>query len=108
MHSKRAMEKNAEYEKNLLQAKVDSQAAIIESQNEKIAALEKKLDEAYSRTQELATTVAKNSGSTTYVTAPESTPSGKKVIKVYATNFQLKIKKVGGIFGERKFFLLCL
>jgi uncharacterized protein len=75
---KRAMEKNAEYEKNLLQAKVDSQAAIIESQNEKIAALEKKLDEAYSRTQELATTVAKNSGSTTYVTAPESTPSGKK------------------------------
>jgi hypothetical protein len=72
------MEKSAEYEKNLLQAKVDSQAAIIKSQNEKIAALEKKLDEAYSRTQELATTVAKNSGSTTYVTAPESTPSGKK------------------------------
>lgn len=75
---KRAMEKNAEYEKNLLQAKVDSQEATIKSQAEKIEALEKKLDDAYVRNQELATTVAKNSGSTTYVTASETTPSGKK------------------------------
>lgn len=75
---KRAMEKNAEYEKNLLQAKVDSQALTIQSQNEKIAALEQKLDAAYVRNQELATTVAKNSGSTTYVTQADNAPSGKK------------------------------
>ena len=75
---KRAIEKNAEYEKNLLQAKVDSQAAIIQSQNAKIESLEKKLDEAYIRNQELATTVAKNPGTTTYVTSAEPSTSGKK------------------------------
>jgi DNA repair exonuclease SbcCD ATPase subunit len=75
---KRAMEKNAEYEKNLLQAKVDAQTIQIQSQNEKIQALEKKLDDAYVRNQELATTVAKNSGSTTYVTQSDNAPSSKK------------------------------
>jgi DNA repair exonuclease SbcCD ATPase subunit len=75
---KRAMEKTAEYEKNLLQAKVEAQETTIHAQNEKIASLEKKLDDAYVRNQELATTVAKNSGTTTYVTSAESTPSGKK------------------------------
>jgi len=75
---KRAMEKTAEYEKNLLQAKVEAQETTIKAQSEKIASLEKKLDDAYVRNQELATTVAKNSGTTTYVTSTESTPSGKK------------------------------
>ncbi len=74
---KRAMEKSAEYEKNLLTAKIESLEAAAKASAEKIKDLETKLDAAYTRNQELATTVAKNSGSTTYVQAAE-TPSGKK------------------------------
>ena len=75
---KRAMEKSAEYEKNLLQAQVDSLKAQIASADIKVKELETKLDAAYTRNQELATAVAQNSGSKTYVTAPEPTGNGKK------------------------------
>ena len=73
---KRAMEKSAEYDKKLLESKVEAQATLIESQSAKIKELEDKLDAAYTRNQELATTVAKNSGSTTIVQSSET--SGNK------------------------------
>jgi hypothetical protein len=73
---KRAMEKSAEYDKKLLESKVEAQATLIESQAAKIKELEDKLDAAYTRNQELATTVAKNSGSTTIVQSSET--SGNK------------------------------
>jgi len=75
---KRAMEKSAEYEKNLLEAKVEAQATLIASQDAKIKELETKLDAAYTRNQELATTVAKNSGSTTIVQSSDTDNRGKK------------------------------
>lgn len=76
---KRALEKSAEYEKNLLQAKIDSLTESIEELKTKNADLAKKLDDAYTRNQELATTVAKNSGSTTYVTQADSSDvNGKR------------------------------
>lgn len=75
---KRAMEKSAEYEKNLLQAKVDAQTTLIASQDAKIKELETKLDAAYTRNQELATTVAKNSGSTTIVQSSDTDNRSKK------------------------------
>lgn len=76
---KRYMEKDAKYNQDILQSKIDTANAIIKDQESKIAALEEKLDNAYKRNQELATTVAQNGGSKTYITGTDQAQtSGKK------------------------------
>lgn len=59
---KRAIEKQAEYDKSLLTKEIQLQQSVIEDLQAKVKSLEEKLDAAYVRNQDLATTVAKNSG----------------------------------------------
>jgi hypothetical protein len=59
---KRAIEKQAEYDKSLLTKEIQLQQSVIEDLQAKVRSLEEKLDAAYVRNQDLATTVAKNSG----------------------------------------------
>lgn len=74
---KRALEKQSEYNQGILQNEVNTQNKIIESLEAKVKSLEEKLDAAYQRNQELATTVAKNSG-TTVIQQSEGSGVAKK------------------------------
>lgn len=70
----RYLKKEHENAVSLLQAEVKNQEKQITTLTEQVASLQAKLDAAYVRNQELATTVAKNSGTTKIVT---EAPAGK-------------------------------
>lgn len=70
---KRAMEKQNEFDKTILSNKIELQENTIGELQAKVASLEAKLDAAYTRNQELATTVAKNSGVKEVIRAAEPT-----------------------------------
>lgn len=64
---KKSIEKQAEYDKGLLQEKVESLTKQITEKDARIKELEIKLDNAYTRNQELATAVAQNPSTHTVV-----------------------------------------